>query len=70
MVSFTPAGAVYDAWGGCWGCAHMGRRSRAPPPVWVSYIYWSENKETVSYKELELSMGPFRQFIWDQVQHC
>lgn len=29
----------------------------------------SDDRETVTYKELKLSMGLFRQFVHDQVQH-
>jgi hypothetical protein len=34
----------------------------------MGYIYWSDDKQTLSYKELQLSMSAFRQFVAKQVQ--
>lgn len=36
----------------------------------LCYIYWSDDHETLSHKELELSMASFRRFVRDQVEHC
>jgi hypothetical protein len=34
----------------------------------MGYIYWSDDNQTLSYKELQLSMSAFRQFVAKQVQ--
>ena len=34
----------------------------------MGYIYWSDDEQTLSYKELQLSMLGFRQFVVKQVQ--
>jgi hypothetical protein len=34
----------------------------------MGYIYWSDDDQTLSYKELQLSMSGFRQFIAKQVE--
>ncbi|KAF9882715.1 hypothetical protein FE257_005499, partial [Aspergillus nanangensis] len=34
----------------------------------MGYIYWSDDEQTLSYKELELSMSGFRRFIATQVE--
>jgi hypothetical protein len=34
----------------------------------MGYIYWSDDEQTLSYKDLQMSMQGFRQFIANQVQ--
>lgn len=33
----------------------------------LGYIYWSDDEQTLSYKDLQLTMGGFRQFVRTQV---